>query len=149
MFESISELLSNVGDISQVRDLFASEFHISEKIARLKSAQRMEYYRYKGWIIVTSMLGSFQSSGARALISLGADVAIVTGKDKNMTRASLRSTNQFFKKTGIQLGELVSHISMDLDGEGSGHSTAAGFNGFCEAQKFNDLILQKLEIMLS
>ena len=104
-----------------------------------------KFDRFKEWIIVISKLGSFQSSGARALLSLGADVAVVSGKNKDVTRSSLRSTNNFFTKTGIHLGELVSLVSIDLDGNGSGHPTAAGFNGFCEVQEFNDLVLQRLK----
>ncbi len=149
LFESVSGLLGIIGDISKVRMLFSSEYTVPEKIARLKAAQRTKYTRVNGWLIAFSELGSFQSSGARALISLGADVAIVTGKKKSSTRSSLRSTNQFHTKTGIQLGELVSMVSDQVDGTGSGHPTAAGFNGDCGVEEFNDLVLEKLKDLLT
>ncbi len=149
MFKSVSGLLEVIGDISEVRELFSSQYTIPEKIARLKAAQRMSYTRINGWLIAFSELGSFQSSGARALISLGADVAIVTGKEKDATRSSLRSTNQFYTKTGIQLGEMVSMVSQHVDGDGSGHPTAAGFNGTCNVEEFNESILRKLKALLS
>lgn len=149
MFDSVSGLLGVSGDISEVRKLFSSEYTVPEKIARLKAAQRMSYTRVNGWLIAFSELGSFQSSGARALISLGADVAVVTGKEKESTRASLRSTNQFYSKTGVQLGELVSMVSQEVDGDGSGHPTAAGFNGTCDVDEFNEQVLGLLRDLLS
>jgi phosphoesterase RecJ-like protein len=149
MFESVSGLLGVTWDISEVRGLFSSEYTVPEKIARLKAAQRMTYSRVNGWLIAFSELGSFQSSGARAMISLGADVAIVTGKEKNAIRSSLRSTNKFYSKTGIHLGVLVSHVSHEVEGDGSGHPTAAGFNGSCDIEDFNNNILGKLSELLS
>ena len=149
MFRSISKLLEITGDISEIKDLFSSNYSISEKIARLKAAQRMNYHRINGWVIAVSELGSYQSSGARALISLGADIAIVTGTEKDSTRSSLRSTNRFYSETGLQLGELVSQVSKELDGDGSGHPTAAGFNGACEIDDFNTAIFEELMKTLS
>lgn len=149
MFQSVSKLLKITGDISEIKDLFSSEYVVSEKIARLKAAQRMNYQRVDRWIIAISDLGSYQSSGARALISLGADVAIVTGTEKQATRSSLRSTNRFYSETGIQLGELVNKISKELEGEGSGHPTAAGFNGICEVNDFHDAVIHEITKILS
>jgi nanoRNase/pAp phosphatase (c-di-AMP/oligoRNAs hydrolase) len=82
MFKSVSSLLEVTWDISKVRELFSSGYTVPEKIARIKAAQRMSYNRINGWVIAFSELGSFQSSGARVLISLGADVAVVTGTRK-------------------------------------------------------------------
>jgi nanoRNase/pAp phosphatase (c-di-AMP/oligoRNAs hydrolase) len=109
----------------------------------------MNYQRVDGWIIAISDLGSYQSSGARALISLGVDVAIVTGTEKQATRSSLRSTNRFYSETGIQLGELVNKISKELEGEGSGHPTAAGFNGSCSVDEFNNSIFEEIKNLLA
>ena len=149
MFQSVSSLLELTGDISKVRQLFSSGYTVPEKIARIKVAQRMSYNRINSWVIAFSELGSFQSSGARALISLGADVAVVTGTEKKATRSSLRSTNQFYHKTGIQLGELVSAVAQKVEGDGSGHPTAAGFNGKCSVEEFNESILCKMQELLS
>lgn len=148
-FESVSRLLEVIGDISEVRAMFSPVYTTSEKIARLKAGQRMKYHRINGWLIALSELGSYQSSGARALITLGADMALVTGSEKKGIRASLRSTNQFYSTTGIQLGELVSQVSHQVEGEGSGHPTAAGFNGNCSPDEFNTKILNKLKELLN
>jgi nanoRNase/pAp phosphatase (c-di-AMP/oligoRNAs hydrolase) len=104
-------------------------FKQSEKIARLRAGQRAEVEFVGDWVLAFSHLGSFQSSGARALLSMGADVAVVVGEDKGMLRASFRSKNQFHRLTGIHLGEMVSIFASRFNGSGSGHPTAAGFNG--------------------
>jgi phosphoesterase RecJ-like protein len=128
-FQIISSLLEEVGDVSRIKDLLSISFKQSEKIARLRAGQRAEVEFVGDWVLAFSHLGSFQSSGARALLSMGADVAVVVGEDKGMLRASFRSKNQFHRLTGIHLGEMVSIFASRFNGSGSGHPTAAGFNG--------------------
>jgi nanoRNase/pAp phosphatase (c-di-AMP/oligoRNAs hydrolase) len=140
-YQSVSELLEITGDISSTRELFNSTIQLPEKIARIKAAQRTETHQINGWIIALSRLGSYQSSGARALISIGADVAVVTGEDKGDLRASLRSTQRFHDKTAIHLGNLISEASETLDGQGNGHPTAAGYNGSGDIDEFHSKIL--------
>jgi len=128
-FQMISALLEQVGDVSRIKELLTIPSRQSEKIARLRAGQRAEIEILGDWILAISRLGSFQSAGARALISLGADVAAVAGKDKGMLRASFRSKNRFHRLTRIHLGETVGELVSRLGGSGSGHPTAAGYNG--------------------
>ena len=128
-FQMISTLLEQVGDVSRIKELLTAPPRQSEKIARLRAGQRAEIKVLGGWILAFSRLGSFQSSGARALLSLGADVAAVAGEDKGTLRASFRSRNRFHRLTGIHLGEIVGELSSRFGGSGSGHATAAGYNG--------------------
>ncbi len=128
-YQTVSELLDPLKDISEVLSLFRSVLETSERIARIKTAQRAELHRIHGYIIVFSEVGSYQASGARALINLGADLAVVVGEEKTSLRASLRSTQGFFDSTGVHLGELVSKFAEAIGGSGSGHPTAAGYNG--------------------
>jgi nanoRNase/pAp phosphatase (c-di-AMP/oligoRNAs hydrolase) len=110
---------------------------VSERLARLKAAQRLTIYRMDPWIVVTSNLGSFQSSAARGILNLGADVVIIAGNEKEELKASLRSTEEFYRNSGIHLGEDVTKpLSEPYKGAGGGHPTAAGINGFGEAEKF-------------
>lgn len=143
-YQAVSELLEITGDISSIRELFNSNYLLPEKIARIKAAQRTEIHQLSGWIIAFSRLSSYQSSGARALISLGADMAVVTGENKGDLRSSLRSTQRFYEKTSIHLGELLSEASDSLDGQGSGHPTAAGFNGKVDVESYHRRILSTL-----
>ncbi|MGD2073160.1 MAG: DHH family phosphoesterase, partial [Candidatus Thorarchaeota archaeon] len=103
----------------------------SERIARLKAASRLKIHDLDGWIIVTSKIGAFEASACRSMISLGADVAIVGGRPSNKTvRISSRSTKEFHFKTGVSLGkDVMEIIGKIIDGEGGGHSNAAGANG--------------------
>jgi bifunctional oligoribonuclease and PAP phosphatase NrnA len=144
-FETASKLLSNIGDVSEVRSLLNVERDISEKIARIKTAQRSTIHLLNEWLVVISKIGSFQASGARALVSLGADLAIVSGSNLEGLRGSLRSTNHFYNETGIHLGEILLELSTGSDGTGSGHPTAAGYNGPISFDEFNEIILGKLK----
>jgi nanoRNase/pAp phosphatase (c-di-AMP/oligoRNAs hydrolase) len=99
----------------------------SAKIARLKTAQRCTLYKIKNWIIATSHLTSFQAAGARGLIQLGADVAIVAGGKKTNLKANLRSREEFGQATNIHLGtDIAEKIGKRYKGSGGGHTTAAG-----------------------
>ncbi|MCW4013848.1 MAG: DHH family phosphoesterase [Candidatus Bathyarchaeota archaeon] len=143
-YKTVSVLLQSVGDLSQVMSLFQTETDVSERIARIKTAQRAEIHRVKEYVVAFSEVGSYQASGARALISLGADLAIVVGEEKTGLRASLRSTQGFFDDSGVHLGELVSDYSGVFGGSGSGHPTAAGYNGEGSYDDFKQGLLKIL-----
>ena len=99
----------------------------SERIARVKSARRLDWENIGGWIVATSTVGSFHASAARSLVGLGAHVAIVGGEKEDRTTLSLRSTNEFYSKTGFHLGRnLATVLGETMNGAGGGHSTAAG-----------------------
>ncbi len=103
----------------------------SERIARLKAAQRMEIKEIGNWMLATSIVSAFQASAARAIIALGADVAIVGGEKKGKIKVSLRATTEFHKVTGIHLGrDLAIPLGKLLNGVGSGHAIAAGIHGY-------------------
>lgn len=103
----------------------------SERIARLKAARRTEIHKIDEWVIATSIIGAFEASSCRGLISLGADVAIVGGQQgKDSVRLSSRSTKDFYNETGVNLGsDIMEPIGEIIDGKGGGHPNAAGANG--------------------
>jgi nanoRNase/pAp phosphatase (c-di-AMP/oligoRNAs hydrolase) len=92
----------------------------SERIARLKAAGRLQ-----------SKIGAYEASACRAMIEIGADVAIVAGKtSKGVVRFSSRSSRHFSSETGVNLGtDVMEHIGKIIGGEGGGHANAAGANG--------------------
>lgn len=99
----------------------------SERIARMKSAQRLKWENIGGWVVATSTVGSFHASVARSLIGLGAHLAIVGGEKKTGITLSFRSTSEFFSGTNFHLGrELAAALGAVMNGAGGGHSTAAG-----------------------
>ena len=127
---SVFQLLEINGPLEDVFSLLTPERDRSERIARLKAAQRLRLHEVGGWIVATSNLSSFQASAARALLGLGADVTVVAGRDKRKLRASLRATDRFYKETSIHLGrDIAMVLGEEFNGAGSGHPTAAGVNG--------------------
>jgi nanoRNase/pAp phosphatase (c-di-AMP/oligoRNAs hydrolase) len=101
----------------------------SERIARLKSAQRLRMERVGKWVIALSEVGSYHASAARALLALGAHLAVVAGKRNNELTVSFRSTREFASETGLHLGrDLASPLGVKMGGMGGGHATAAGAN---------------------
>jgi len=129
-FRVASELLRRGADLSKALALLTSSMEASERIARLKASQRMNTYRLGGWLVAATSLGSFQSSAARGIIGLGADLVIIAGNDKERLKASMRSTDQFHAATGIHLGrDIARPLGEEFKGAGSGHPTAAGVNG--------------------
>lgn len=143
-FNVISELLEISGLISEIIDMMKLEVEMSEKIARLKAAKRIDLYIIKNWIIVFSNVGSYQSSAARGLLNLGADLSIIVSDKNNKLRASMRSSLKFYKKTGLHLGKLSLELGELLQGSGNGHSTAAGFNGDVNIELFLPTIIEKI-----
>jgi nanoRNase/pAp phosphatase (c-di-AMP/oligoRNAs hydrolase) len=80
-------------------------------------------------VVATSTVGSFQAHVARALVYLGADLAVVGGESDGETRFSLRSTQRFLDGSKVQLGtQVAGEMSKRLGGHGGGHATAASFS---------------------
>ena len=99
----------------------------SERIARLKSARRMNWESIGGWLVASTTVGSFHASVARSLIGLGAHLAIVGGEKEDRLTLSFRSTGEFFTETSFHLGrDLATILGETMNGAGGGHSTAAG-----------------------
>ena len=102
----------------------------SERIARLKASKRVKLLKVGDWIIAFSHVGSYQASAARALISLGAHVAIVVGQRDEKLRISMRASREFYQATGVHLGrDLAKPLGEYFGGMGGGHAISAGANG--------------------
>ena len=124
----------------------------SERIARLKAASRLKLHLIGDWIVVTSRVSAFEASACRSLLDLGADVAIVGGTpSKGVVRLSARSTSEFYRSTGINLGrDVMEPLGEVIGGEGGGHPNAAGANGCRNRDRALrmavDLIRQAIEL---
>ncbi len=119
-----------------------------EVIAKLKSAKRAKTYKLAGWVVVASTVGSFQSNVARAFVSMGADVAIVTGETAGETRGSLRAHQRFWEATKIHLGTDVAAAVTKEKGYGGGHPTAASFTCSLSETEALDAALSLLSTLL-
>ena len=142
---TIADLLEHSEKLSTLLKLLQSEPSKSEKTARLKAAQRLQIHEIDGWTITAAEIGAFQSSVARSFIGLGADVAILAGSEKKQLKVSMRSTDRFYNETSLHLGRDVAlALSYEFDGAGSGHPTAAGFNG---TGNIEDVLAKSLEVL--
>lgn len=129
-FKIISELVDLGVDVQEALQTLTMPVDISERIARLKACRRMKLMRVYGWIIAFSHVGSFQASAAKAIIDLGADLAVVGSEEKGEISISMRANNEFHSKTGLHLGrDLANPLGEFLRGMGGGHATSAGVNG--------------------
>lgn len=144
-FQSASELLKLGVKTADVLSALSNPASKSEKLAKLKAASRLQIHQIGDWILALSQISSYQASAARALISLGADVAIVSGERKGKIRISLRSTLDFCDKTKIDLGgDIAPILGKKASGGGGGHSTSAGVNG---SGDINEVMAEAVKIM--
>jgi len=124
-----ANLLEVVGELREILKLFRTSMDISEKIARLKAAMRMNLYRANNFLIAISDVGAYEASAARALLDLGADVAFIVSEDDTV-RVSVRAKEDFVKQTGIHFGrDIMAKLGEALGGTGGGHDVAAGAEG--------------------
>jgi nanoRNase/pAp phosphatase (c-di-AMP/oligoRNAs hydrolase) len=144
-FRAANSLLTAGGDYRGALSLLRQTTERSERIARLKAAQRVRLIEIGGWIVACSTVSSFAASACRALIDLGSDVAIVTSKRKKDIRITTRSNNVFYETTRINLAKLMEKIGMELSGHGGGHPTAATVSGIGDGNQGERLILRYID----
>jgi len=126
-FEVAAKLVRAGADPRRLSGMLSSPMNRSERVARLRAAERSSVTMLGNWIVVTSQLGSYQSSAARAFLTLGAHVAFVAGEVKERIRVNMRATEDFYQKTGAHLARDVAiPLGKLLGGVGGGHPTAAG-----------------------
>jgi phosphoesterase RecJ-like protein len=118
-----------------------------ERIARLKAADRMNLLRIDDWLIAFSRVSAYQASACRALIALGAHVAVVAGQKHNKIQVSFRASREFYAETGVHMGrDLAKPLGDFLGGMGGGHSVSAGANGVGDVEaclEFCEELLKK------
>ena len=133
--KTIADLIDAGVNAQETLPLLSLPIEYSERIARLKAGRRVKLLRINDWLIAFSHVGAYQASAARALIGLGAHVAVVAGQSGDTLQVSLRSSRDFYKKTGIHLGrDVAKPLGEYLNGMGGGHAVSAGANGFGDVE---------------
>ena len=126
--KAVVALLASGADMDEARRTLRSQPDYGEVVAKLKGSQRLKIFKLGSWVGVTTDVGSFQAQVARAMVFLGADLAVVGGESEGEARVSLRSSQRFFDGTKIRLGtEVAEFAAFRFGGHGGGHSTAASF----------------------
>ena len=114
----------------EVLSLLSLPMTPSERIARLKAGRRVRLSRINNWLIAFSHVSAYQASAARALVALGAHVAIVAGRHDDEVQISMRASREFHEKTNVHLGrDIAKPLGEYLRGMGGGHAISAGANG--------------------
>ncbi|MGC9345409.1 MAG: DHH family phosphoesterase [Candidatus Bathyarchaeales archaeon] len=133
--KTIAELINAGVNAQEALSLLSLPMTFSERVARLKACRRVKLFKIGEWIIAFSHVSAYQASAARAIINLGAHVAVVAGQKNETLEISLRSTLEFYENTGVHLGkDIAKPLGEYLHGMGGGHSTAAGVNGVGEIE---------------
>ena len=149
-FKSACALIRAGADPEAAMALTRTTMDESERIARIRSAQRVRLEHVGKWLVGLSEIGSYHASGARGLISLGAHVAVVAGKRDDELTVSFRSTREFAEETKMHLGsDLAAPLGARMRGMGGGHATAAGANVKGEVNEALKLALTIVKEFLS
>jgi nanoRNase/pAp phosphatase (c-di-AMP/oligoRNAs hydrolase) len=142
-------ILVNAGsEISTCKKILRHEPDRSEILGRLKAAQRLRFEEVNGKIIARSEISSFHAAVARMLVDMGADVGIAYGETDGESRMSVRSSQTFFKETGIDLSEEIKKIASYFELVGGGHATAASVSGKIDPPVLADRLLQNVKSIL-
>jgi len=129
-FKVIADLIDAGVKAEETLSLLSLPMEPSERIARLKASKRTKLLRINEWLIAFSNVSAYQASAARALITLGAHVAVVAGQKGEKIQISMRATQDFHDKTGVHLGrDIAKPLGEYLKGMGGGHAVSAGVNG--------------------
>jgi len=149
-FETAAFLIGLGADLQDAISTLTNPMSDSERMARLKAAQRVDVRRIGKWIVAAAKISSHQASASRAFIGLGAHIAMAAGEKDGKVRVSMRSCKSFNKETGIHLGkDLAKPLGEALDGTGGGHESAAGVNGTGQPDKalsnFYELLSTRLK----
>ena len=127
-FKTITELLKKDIKYSDVLHSIETPREISERIASLKAGSRIKLYNIGNILVVFSRIASHEAAACRALLRLGADIAIVAAEKKDELRISSRAKNDILQYN-IDLSDIFKEVGNIIEGTGGGHNLAGSANG--------------------
>lgn len=116
---------------------------ISQRIAVLKAASRVDVIRQDDWLIATTEINAFEGSAAMGLVDIGADVALAAGKHAGSIRVSGRASREA-ARAGLDLANVLRQIAKARGGEGGGHRAAAAMEARGEPAELLDECRKKI-----
>jgi nanoRNase/pAp phosphatase (c-di-AMP/oligoRNAs hydrolase) len=146
VFSIVDELISIYdADYVLANKSLQRKMDYSERIARLKGAQRLKIYRIKEYVVGITHVSAFEGSVARAIIDLGADIAFVVSERDHVLRIVGRASQGFVRETNISLGrDIMPIIARYLNGSGGGHDTAGVAEGYGDIDSAYRIIINVL-----
>ncbi|MGQ9514235.1 MAG: DHH family phosphoesterase [Thermoproteota archaeon] len=143
--KKLCELLQRGGDVEAALIRLKKKMPLDERIARLKSAQRLIIKRVDDLMIAISHVGSYHTSAAKGLLTLGADLVATIAKNKEI-KIAIRASENYISRTGIHVGkDICIPLGKLLGGEGSGHKAVGGIRVRCSVSHAKSELLQFLE----
>ena len=145
-FSVVAKLVDLGANYNLVLKALQTKVSYSERVARLKAAQRTQLYLVNDDLVVAvSHVGSYEASAARSLLEIGADAAFVVSEKDDAVRVSARCNSHFAEKTGMHLGvDVMEPLGKLIGGAGGGHSMAAGADGTGSAEYVISLLVELL-----
>ncbi len=127
-FKIIADILSEGIEYREVASIMRLEPSMSEKIARIKATLRARYYRLDDIIIAITRVGAHESSAARIIQEIGADIVYIIGDHDEEVRVIARASHVITEKLGIHLvNDILSKLKDYFKGSGGGHPGAGGY----------------------
>lgn len=139
-----AEILESGASLERVLSALQSPpMEIPERIARLKAAKRMHVIRADEFLISITHVGAYESSVARGLLDLGADIVIVVSERGTETRVIGRAKKHVLDKLGLHLGrDIMENVAQRLGGSGGGHAQAAGATVSATAERALSVVIE-------
>ncbi len=136
-----SDTLRNFADImdesgvamDEAMSMTQAETRMSERVAVLKTMERVKFQRVADMIVASAVGSSFESSACRAIMHGGADVVFVGTQRDDTFRISGRATQEMVRR-GVNLGDILKDIGTSTDCDGGGHLGAAGISGIGDVE---------------
>ncbi len=131
VLEAVARMASDGGNYRDAVQALQYIPPLVERIARVKAAMRCRAYIVQDkYLVAVTHVSAYEASAARALMELGADLAIAICYKKNVVRVSARATENFVSGTGKNIGtDVMPLIGRMLHGNGGGHRTAGAATG--------------------
>ncbi len=148
-FRTLADIIELSGaSISEVYDTISSRRTYSEKICRLKGAERSLHVRESGLLIAYTYVSSFESSVSDMLLRTGADISFSgSQRDENFLISS-RVRNDIIKM-GVDMGQLFNELAKEFDNvSGGGHPGAAVLKGKGEVEEFTERLVRRTRAMI-
>ncbi|ABM80437.1 DHH family phosphoesterase [Hyperthermus butylicus] len=145
-----AELMEAGASLERVlRALQSPPMEIAERIARIKAAKRMHALRAGDYIVAVTNVGAYESSVARALLDLGADMALIVSEHGDEVRVIGRARKSIVEKLDVHLGrDIMEPLGSMFGGGGGGHAQAAGATVRADLERVYAALLELLEKLL-
>lgn len=136
-FRTLGNILElNGTTLNEVREIISESMSYSEKIARLKGAERLSYCETNGIIIAKSKVSSFESSVSGSLLGLGADISYTGSQRDEEYLISGRAKEDIIER-GFDIGSIFKDLSEECsDLSGGGHEGAGVLSGKGDVEKY-------------